>query len=381
MTPREMLERLVAFDTVSHKSNLDLIAFVEDYLAEHGVETRRVYNDDGDKAALHAVIGPKVDGGVVLSAHTDVVPVAGQNWDTDPFRLTEKDGRLYGRGSADMKGFAATVLAHVPHFLASDLKQPIHIALSYDEEVGCLGAPRMIEDMISSGPRPATAIVGEPSLMKTVTGHKGVTVLKTRIKGFPVHSSKLDQGVSAISVAARLISWLDGKTAENKAKASPDCLFDPPYTTLHSGMISGGSAHNITAEHCEFVTDIRTLPEETCEDWHARYKNFITTEVLPAMRAVSPDCQVNIDVAANVPALKPEQNGAAEQFVRSITGDNSENAVVFATEGGQFQAASISTVVCGPGSILQAHQANEYIEITEIEKCSRFLMKLAGRLA
>ncbi|MTI44286.1 acetylornithine deacetylase [Roseibium hamelinense] len=376
-----MLEKLVAFDTVSHKSNLELIAFVEAYLASHGVEAHRVYNADKTKASLHAFIGPQTDGGVVLSAHTDVVPVEGQTWCSDPFRLCEKGGKLFGRGSADMKGFAGTVLASVPDFLSADLRKPIHIALSYDEEVGCLGAPDMIADMLRVGPLPQLAIVGEPSGMKTVTGHKGIIVLKTRVKGFPVHSSQLDRGVSAISIAARLITWLDSKTLENRSRALPGCLFDPPYSTLHCGVISGGCAHNITAEYCDFTTDIRTLPEETGEDWVALYRQFIDTAVLPDMRRISVMCDIELEEIANVPALKPEMDGPAEHLVRSLTGDNTENHVVFATEGGQFQNAGISTVVCGPGSIDQAHQADEYVEVSQIQDCAHFLKKLTQRLS
>ncbi len=260
-SPTEMLEKLVGFPTISDRSNLPLIDFVEAYLAEYGIASTRVPDETGTKASLFATIGPDVRGGVVLSGHTDVVPVEGQDWATDPFKLHEANGKLYGRGAADMKGFAAAVLAHVPKMVEANLKAPIHIALSYDEEVGCFGAPPMIRRMLEDGLKPAVVIVGEPTNMQVVTGHKGVTVLKTRISGYPVHSSQLNRGVSAISIAARLISWMDARTAENKANADPDSPFDPPYTSLHCGTIKGGSAHNITAAECEFVTDIRLLPE------------------------------------------------------------------------------------------------------------------------
>jgi acetylornithine deacetylase len=380
LSSREMLEKLISFNTVSDRSNLDLIAFVEDYLGQLGVQCERVPNETGEKASLHARIGPEVDGGVVLSAHTDVVPVEGQNWSRDPFTAWEADGRLYGRGAADMKGFAATVLAKVPDFLSADLKVPVHIALSYDEEVGCFGAPPLIQDFLAKGPKPEFAIVGEPTNMKVVTGHKGIAVLRTRIKGLPVHSSQLHRGVSAISVAAKLISWLDGKTAENKAKSDPDCGYEPPYTTLHCGTISGGQAHNITAEHCEFMTDIRLLPSESAANWISAYKTFIQTEVLPGMQAISPDCGVEVQELANVPGLKAEQEGLAETVARRLTGDNARNLVVYATEGGIFQDHGLSTVVCGPGSIDQAHQADEYIELSELDRCSAFLDRLIKAL-
>lgn len=380
-SPQEMLAKLVGFNTVSNRSNLPLIDFVADYLSGFGIESRKVFDETGQKASLHAVVGPMRDEGVVLSAHTDVVPVENQAWSSDPFTLRADNGRLYGRGTADMKGFAATVLAHVPAMLSAGLARPIHIALSYDEEVGCLGAPPMIAHMLETAPLPSAVVVGEPTNMTAVTGHKGVIVLETKIQGHPVHSSQLDRGVSAISTAARLIGWLDRETEANKAKADPDSLFDPPYTTLHCGMIKGGDAHNITAAECEFVTDIRTLPEERGEDWQARYEAFIETDVLPAMRTVAPACRVDVTRVANVPGLREETDGAAEQLVRGLTGDNGQHVVVFATEGGQFQEKGLSTVVCGPGSIDQAHQADEFIEAAELERCTAFLDRLCKKLS
>jgi acetylornithine deacetylase len=376
LSPRKMLEKLVSFNTVSDRSNLNLIAYVEDYLSQLGVQSERVPNETGEKASLHARIGPEIDGGVVLSAHTDVVPVEGQNWSRDPFTAWEVDGRLYGRGTADMKGFAATVLAKVPDFLSADLKVPVHIALSYDEEVGCFGAPPLIRDILARGPKPKFSIVGEPTNMKVVTGHKGIAVLRTSIKGHPVHSSQLHRGVSAISVAAKLISWLDARTAENKTRSDPDCGYEPPYTTLHCGTISGGQAHNITAENCEFVTDIRLLPSESAAKWISDYNAFIQSEVLPDMRAISQNCRIEVKELANVPGLKAEQEGFAETVARRLTGDNARNLVVYATEGGIFQDHGLSTVVCGPGSIDQAHQADEYIELSELDRCSAFLDSL-----
>jgi len=380
-SPREMLERLIAFNTVSDRSNLDLIAFVEDYLQGWGVRTQRVPDPTGQKAALFALIGPEADGGTVLSAHTDVVPVEGQAWSRNPFEAWEDNGRLFGRGAADMKGFTATILAKVPDFLKADLRVPVHIALSYDEETGCDGARRLIPEMLHYGPRPVQVIVGEPTSMKVVTGHKGITVLKTRITGHPVHSSQLHRGVSAISVAAKLIGWLDGKTAENRAKAGPDCPFEPPYTTLHCGTISGGQAHNITAPSCEFVTDIRMLPGETPEHWVGAYRSFVSKEVLPDMKAVSALCDVEITELANVPGLGEETEGPAETTVRRLTGDNARNVVVYATEGGLFQAHGLSTVVCGPGSIDQAHQPDEFIELDQLDRCASFLDRLTERMS
>jgi len=381
MTPREMLKKLISFNTVSDRSNLELISYVEDYLASHGVESVRVPDETGTKAALHARIGPPIDGGVVLSAHTDVVPVTGQNWSSDPFSAWEEDGRLYGRGSADMKGFAATVLAKVPDFVAADLKRPIHVALSYDEEVGCFGAPPLVRDLLARGPRPRFAIVGEPTNMKVVTGHKGIAVFRTTVRGHPAHSSQLHRGVSAISAAAKLITWLDARTAENRAAADPDCPFEPPYSTLHSGVIKGGEAHNITAQNCEFVTDIRLLPGDSAERWIAAYKSFIETDVLPDMLAISTDCAISVEELAYVPGLSEETDGIAEAEVRRLTGDNGRHVVVYATEGGIFQEHGLSTVVCGPGSIDQAHQADEFIELAELDRCASFLDRLVTGLS
>ncbi|QDG79440.1 acetylornithine deacetylase [Labrenzia sp. PHM005] len=375
-----MLAKLVSFNTVSSHSNLELIAFVEDYLSSHGVTSHKVPDETGEKAALFATVGPSVDGGIVLSAHTDVVPVEGQNWSSDPFTAREEDGRLYGRGTADMKGFAATVLAKVPDFLAASLSKPVHIALSYDEEVGCFGAPPMIKSMLTNGPQPAAVIVGEPTNMKVVTGHKGIAVLKTQVHGHPVHSSQLHRGVSAISAAVKLISWLDDRTAENKAKADPECPFEPPYTTLHCGTIQGGKAHNITAQSCEFMTDIRLLPGENIHDWIKAYQDFAKTHVLPDMQAISKDCKIDIDVLATVPGLSEERDGTAEELVRRLTGDNGHHVVVYATEGGQFQEHGLSTVVCGPGSIDQAHQPDEFIELAELDRCTVFLDDLCGKV-
>ncbi|WP_199823624.1 acetylornithine deacetylase [Labrenzia sp. OB1] len=381
LTPRDMLKKLISFNTVSDRSNLALIDFVEEYLAGLGVTSVRVPSEEGTKASLHAMIGPALDGGAVLSAHTDVVPVEGQNWSQDPFTAWEADGRLYGRGAADMKGFAATVLAKVPDFLSADLGRPVHIALSYDEETGCTGVSPLIEDMLARGPKPDFVIVGEPTRMKVVSGHKGIVVLKTGIQGHPVHSSRLHRGVSAISAAAKLISWLDGKTAENKAEADPDCPFDPPYTTLHCGVIQGGQAHNITAENCEFVTDIRLLPGESVDDWVTAYKSFIEREVLPDMQAISAQCRIDVTEMANVPGLREEDNGKAETVARRLTGDNARNVVVYATEGGIFQRHGLSAIICGPGSIDQAHQPDEFIEIAELDRCAAFLDRLTADLS
>ncbi|MGB0506499.1 MAG: acetylornithine deacetylase [Pikeienuella sp.] len=379
-TAREMLEKLIAFPTVSKVSNLDLIAFVEDYLASHGIESRRVYDDTGQKANLYAQIGPDEPGGVILSGHTDVVPVEGQDWDTDPFVLTEKDGRLYGRGSCDMKGFDALALAAVPRMLAAGMKRPIQIALSYDEEVGCLGAPRMIKEMRETLPPAKAVIVGEPSMMKVVTQHKGSLGLSTKVHGFEIHSSLCHEGVSAVMQASRIVSWLYDRTQENMANADPNSPFHPGFTTLHAGTIRGGTAGNITAKYCEFLTDIRVAPPEEPVQWLARYKTFVR-QIEAEMQAVRPETYIEVNERMMNPPCRQEVDGEAESLARALTGDNGQHVVSYGTEAGQFQEGGYSTCICGPGSIEMAHQPNEYISIAQLNAGEAFMDRLIQRLA
>ncbi|MBK3772977.1 acetylornithine deacetylase [Azospirillum brasilense] len=375
-----MIARLVGFDTVSRRSNMALIDWVRDYLAGYGVESRLVPSPDGAKANLFATIGPMTEGGVVLSAHTDVVPVDGQPWDTDPFTLVERDGRLYGRGTADMKSFPAVALALLPEILEAGLKRPLHLALSYDEEVGCIGAPAMIARIAHELPHPSAVIVGEPTSMGVVLAHKGCYVLRTTVTGHEVHSSQIDRGVSAVMTAARLVTLVGDMAAENAAAAAPACGFDPPFTTLQVGTIEGGTAANITARHCSFVWDIRPLPGD---DW-TRYRDRFEAEcerLRAAMRRISPDCDIRTEQLAGVPGLAPEPDGPAAQLCHALTGRNDTGMVSFAAEAGQFQEAGLSTVLCGPGSIDQAHQPNEYIDVTQVTACEGFLRDLVRRLA
>ncbi|WP_343068926.1 acetylornithine deacetylase [Azospirillum tabaci] len=377
---KAMIARLVGFDTVSRRSNMALIDWVRDHLAGYGVESRLVPSPDGAKANLFATIGPMTEGGVVLSAHTDVVPVDGQPWDTDPFTLVERDGRLYGRGTADMKSFPAVALALLPEILEAGLKRPLHLALSYDEEVGCLGAPAMIARITGELPRPSAVIVGEPTSMGVVLAHKGCYVLRTTVTGHEVHSSQIDRGVSAVMIAARLVTLVGDMAAENAAAADPACGFDPPFTTLQVGTIEGGTAANITARHCSFVWDIRPLPGD---DW-TRYRDRFEAEcerLRAAMRRISPDCDIRTEQLAGVPGLAPEPDGPAAQLCHALTGRNDTGMVSFAAEAGQFQEAGLSTVLCGPGSIDQAHQPNEYIDVAQVTACEGFLRDLVRRLA
>jgi acetylornithine deacetylase len=379
LTPREMLATLVAFPTVSTRSNLDLIGYVEAYLAEHGVGGVRVPDATGDKASLIARIGPDAPGGVVLSGHTDVVPTDGQDWTGDPFVLAERDGRLYGRGTADMKGFCAAALAPVPEMVAAALKAPILLALSRDEEIGCLGAPEMIDALLGRHGRPAAVIVGEPSEMRVVTGHKGSWGYRGRVRGHEVHSSLVHRGVSAVAYAARLVAWMTERMAEN-AGAAGASHFDPPYTTLHTGLIAGGNANNITARDCTFSGEIRVMPGESVATWKARV--IAEAARLEAeMRAVHPDASFRMETRMEVPPLRPEPDGPAERLARSLTGDNGVHGVSYQTEAGQFQERALSTVVCGPGSIAQAHQPDEFITVAQLDAGADFVRRLIRHLA
>lgn len=380
MTPREMLAKLVSFNTESQRSNLDLIHFCRDYLASLGVESRLAPSPDGEKANLYATIGPAAAGGVVLSGHTDVVPVAGQAWSSDPWTLTERDGRLYGRGTCDMKGFDAIALALVPEMLAAPLKRPVHIALSYDEEVGCRGARVMIEAMAKDGLAPSAVIVGEPSMMKVVTGHKGGLRMRTTVRGHAVHSSRIDVGVSAVMVAAELMHWHNETMAANKASTPATNGFEPPYSTLHVGVVEGGTAVNIAAEHCSFTHEVRCIPGELQEDYVARYRAKLA-EVEAGMKAIAPETGIDFEVTSDTPAMGPESDGAAEALCRRLTGDNGRHVVAYGTEGGLFQRAGWSTVVCGPGDIAQAHQPDEFIAIAQLDAGTAFIRSLIADLS
>jgi acetylornithine deacetylase len=380
LSSREMLARLIAFPSISTSSNLDLIHFCRGWLRDHGVESTLVMSPGGDKANLFATIGPGVEGGIVLSGHTDVVPVEGQAWTSDPWTLTERDGRLYGRGTCDMKGFDALVLALVPDMVRSRLKRPVHIALSYDEELACRGAPSMVRAMVEAIPTPSAVIVGEPTRHAVVTGHKASVQLRTEVTGFAVHSSRIDQGVSAVMNAARLIAWHEDVMAENQRRADPADPFEPPYTTLHCGMVAGGSAANIVSSSAWFYSDIRAIPSEDPADYLERYRAYIHDVVEPRMKAVVPATGVAVEPIAEVPGLRPEDDGAAERLMRRLTGDNGTHVVSYGTEAGIFQRAGWSSVVCGPGDIAQAHQPDEYIEVSELAAGERLLRRLVDDL-
>ena len=374
------IARLVAHDTTSRNSNLGLIEEVEAYLAEHEVASTRVANAEGDKANLYFTVGPMTPGGVVLSGHTDVVPVDGQPWDTDPWKVAEKDGKLYGRGTADMKTFSAIGLSLLPDMLAANLKHPIHFALSYDEEVGLLGAPAMIADMAQRVPAPLAVIVGEPSDMKVVDGHKGIAVFRTRVRGREAHSSQTHRGASAVMAAARLVAKLDAMMKHCAEHGPDDDRFEPPHTTMTCGRFEGGTAANILALDCEFLWDVRLAPGDDLAAIRAEF-DAEAAKIEAEMRTVAPECAIETETLADGPPLKPAADNPAAELAHALTGSNATHAVSYAAEAGQFQEAGFATVICGPGSIDQAHQPNEFITLDQVAKGTDFMRKLIARLS
>jgi len=382
LTPREILAQLVSFPTVSHSSNLDLIDWLETYLASHAIPTARHWNEDRSKAALLAHVGPLQAGGVVLSGHSDVVPVAGQNWTSDPFELTQRGDRLYGRGVCDMKGYVALSVWALAEAQRLGVQRPLQLALSYDEEVGCTGAGPMLDTLQAVFPKASLALIGEPSRMQPIQAHKGGVGYQVAVKGFEVHSSLLTYGVSAIMEGARLIGWVnDRNTALQGAQPSPlAARFDPPFTTLHVGMISGGTAHNITAADCRFAVEMRVVPGEDLEALAAEFE-AAALALTGRMQQVHPGAGIHLHRFFRVPALQPEPQGEAEALVRRLTGANAGGVVSYGTEAGIFQAAGYSAVVCGPGDIAQAHQPDEYLDLSQFEAGQAFMARLLKDLA
>ncbi len=372
----DILARLIAFDTTSRNSNLALIAWVEEFLRARGIASQRVSNADGSKANLYAVVGPNVEGGVVLSGHTDVVPVDGQPWSSDPWLLTERGGKLYGRGTADMKSFIALALAHVDGALAAPLKRPIILAFSYDEEIGCLGAPAMIEEIVRDVPKPAAAIIGEPTLMKVVSAHKSIRSFFVEVTGREAHSSLPEQGVSAIMEALKLMNLVVELGRE--ARTVSHTHFTPATMTI--GKVEGGTASNILARRCEFIWDLRCPEMVQGDAIEARFRE--AAEALDAdIKARAPEAGVSVTRRSITPGLAVAPHSEAETLARALTGDNETRAVSYAAEAGLFQRAGLPAIICGPGSIEQAHQPDEWIERAQIEEGAAFMRKLIARLS
>ena len=376
----EMTGRLVAFDTESAKSNLPLIDFVENYFREQQVNFWRVPNATGDKAAIFATIGPDAPGGVLLSGHTDVVPVAGQDWSSDPFVLRRTPDRLYGRGAVDMKGFGAVCLAMIPEFKQARLTRPIHILLSYDEETTCRGPLDVIARLGVDLPRPAAVIVGEPTSMQVADAHKSVTTFTTRVTGFEIHSANLHRGVSAVHVGCRLVCELERIGADLQAEGDPSGRFDPPWSSVHIGLIHGGTARNIVAGNCSFEWEVRGLPGTRGALVRDRLESY-SEDLRRTLFAPFPHAGIETVIDNEVPGLSPQPGSPAETLALRLARRNATIAVPYATEAGHFQQAGVPTVVCGPGRIDQAHQPDEYIEIEQISACVAFMRRLAEELS
>jgi len=375
-TAVELLAKLIAFDTTSRNSNLALIDHVRDYLAGFGISCEIIRDAKEPKANLVATIGPACPGGIVLSGHTDVVPVDGQKWSTDPWTLVRKNGRLYGRGTADMKAFSAIALAFVPAFIAAKPKIPIHLALSYDEEVGCFGVVGIIDFMRKVGLKPAAIIVGEPTSMQVVNAHKGVQAFRTTVTGKEAHSSATHIGVSAIAYAAELIAELNRIADDLKRSADPKSRFTPPYTTIQIGVVQGGTATNIIPRECMFRWEYRDIPGDDVAAITRRFEAKAAA-LKAEMKRVSPEADIVTEKIARLTPLVPVAGSPAETLALALARQNSTHAVSYGTEAGAFQAdLEVPVVVCGPGDILQAHAPDEYIEISEIDACVAFMRRL-----
>jgi acetylornithine deacetylase len=377
---KALLTRLIAFESVSDSSNLPLIDFVEGYLHEQGLEARRAPNAAGDKAAILATIGPRVDGGVVLSGHTDVVPVEGQPWSSPPFTLREASGRLYGRGACDMKGFDACVLAMAPVFRDAGLKRPVHIVLSYDEETTCLGSLDIIARFGKNEPLPSAVIVGEPTMMKVADAHKSVATFRTVVTGHEAHSALPALGANAVAAAADVASEI-GRLARVYEEGPLDPRFTPPYSTLHVGMIRGGTARNILARECVFNWEFRGLPGATTASALMKVQAFVDAVATPRLTRFVKGPSIVTTIEVDVPPLAADAGSAAETLALRLTRSNNAIAVSFATEGGHFQGAGLPTIVCGPGSIDMAHKPDEFVDETQLVACLEFLERLAEDLA
>ena len=371
-----LLKTLVGFDTTSRESNLQLIEFVRDYIAGFDVPCELIYNAERSKANLFATIGPAGQPGIVLSGHTDVVPVDGQPWTVAPFELSERDGKLFGRGTADMKGYIACVLALVPALVQATLRMPVHIALSYDEEVGCLGVRSLLAELEQHPAKPLLCIIGEPTELKPVLGHKGKLAMRCDVHGHPCHSAYAPLGVNAIEYAAELIGELGRIGQQLKAPEQHDSRFDPPYSTVQTGVISGGKALNIVPADCRFDFEIRALPSQDPAQVAQQLQAYAEQQVLPRMRAVSEHSAIRFSELSAYPGLATDAQSQAAELIAAFCGSREFGTVAFGTEGGLFDAAGIPTVVCGPGSMDQGHKPDEFVSRAQLDACDAMLQRL-----
>jgi len=380
----DLIRTLVSYDTTSRDSNLALIDWVRDYLDTHGFATALTFDDDRRKANLFATLaavdGNATDGGVVLSGHTDVVPVDNQPWDTDPFTVTVRDERLYGRGVTDMKSFSAVGLAFVPEFARRGVRKPLHFALSYDEEVGCIGVRRLIADIVARGVRPAACIVGEPTGMELVVAHKGKKAWRCRVRGFEAHSSLTPSGVNAVQVACEIVAYIARRAREFRDEGKRDDAYDVPYTTAHVGIIRGGTALNIVPRDCTFDFEIRHLPFDD-PDLFIRDVERFAAGFLPAMHAVDPHTYIEFDHLSTLPGFDTHDGSEVTALAHACNATTDVGKVSFGTEASLFHGAHIPTVICGPGHIAQAHQPNEWVALDQVARCEAFMQRLVDRLA
>jgi len=381
MNSRALLEKLISFDTVSRESNLALIEFVRGHLAQHGVDSELIHNDDGSKANLWATIGPDDRGGIVLSGHTDVVPVDGQPWTLPAFEMTERDGKLYGRGTADMKGYIACVLAAVPSLKAAQLETPVHLAFSYDEEVGCLGVRSIISMLEGKPHRPVACIIGEPTELKPVLGHKGKLGVRCRVHGAPCHSAYAPRGVNAIEYAAKMITRLN-RIGERLADPSRhDERFDPPFSTVQTGVIEGGRALNIVPSECRFDWEVRSLPGFDAGEVEREMRDYAESELIPRMRQVEAGTDIVFEPLQAYPGLTTEESSEIAHLIATLSGCDEFGTVAYGTEGGLFHEAGIPTVVCGPGCMDQGHKPDEFIATEQLERCDAMMQRLVEHLS
>lgn len=378
---RAMIERLVAFDTTSRNSNLDLIHDVRDYLADLGVPSQLCFDDERRKANLYATLGPTDRRGIALSGHTDVVPVDGQDWSSDPWTLREADGRLYGRGTCDMKSFIAVALACAPRFLEIEPKTPVHLCLSYDEEIGCVGVRTLLDYLRRQEVIPRVCIVGEPTEMQVVTAHKGKLSCACQVRGFECHSSLAPTGVNAVQAAARVVAHLDTMARRKAADGPFDADYDVPHTTVHTGLIQGGTALNIVPKDCRFEFEFRHLPDEDPTELLREVTDFARQELEPEMQALHPETGFSWQELSHIPALATPEDDEVVTLVKGLAQANSTTKVAFGTEAGRFQELDIATVVCGPGSIEQAHKPNEFVTLEQVAACEAFMDRLIARLS
>ena len=376
----QMMQRLIAMDTTSRKSNLEMIDWVADYLSGFGIDSRLTFNDERNKANLFATIGPRIDGGIVLSGHTDVVPVDGQAWTSDPWRVTQHDDRLVGRGVCDMKGFIAIALAMVPDMVSRALSKPLHFALSYDEEVGCIGVRRLIEDLAGIPYRPGGCIVGEPTGMHLVVAHKGKRSYRCRVRGFECHSALTPNGVNAVEIAAEIVTYLRAMSLRFRHRERHDADYDVPFTTIHVGTIKGGTALNIVPRDCEFLFEFRHLPFDDPERLLAEVREF-ADRFLPEMHAVSSDTGIFIEQTSELPGFDTGSQSDIADLGRCCNHDASIRKVSFGAEASLFHNAGIPSILCGPGNIAQAHQPNEWVTLGQLARCEDFLRNVVDQVS